>query len=143
MDDTDTTGAGTILGLLFLSFMLFAIFGLIHWIYKDAKQHQVSILSNKPYDSDAPRIWAFVCFLCVVIGAPYYFYRRAGVLALKTAANSNSSPTALNESNDDKTSSSQTANVLESQLKEVAYLKEKGLITEMELEQKRRKILGI
>jgi hypothetical protein len=120
MEDSGNDVQSTLTGL----FVLMLVFGLSLLAAKDASKNKVPFI-EKDYRHSDSIVWFFVCLLLSCLGLPYYLYRRGTVLA-------------------DRTSAIPAASAIsEAQLTELKSLKEKGLITEAEMEEKRRKILGL
>jgi hypothetical protein len=142
--NSDNSVLGGIFVILAIICTLVAAVGILYWIYNDSIKHQVPIL-GKVFDAEeAPKLWVGACFFCFILAAPYYFYRRAGIIALKTAATQASAlPTVLPSESSPAKETRPLTRDLEMQLKEVISLKTKGLITDSEFEQKRRQILGL
>src|ERR1700722_10780898 len=95
-NSSNDSGSDAVIGFLFFILLFLAFIYALYWIYNDSKRNQVSVF-DKPYSPDDSKIWFFICFMCCVLGAPYYFYRRAAVLAPKTTQSPTSSEAQLRE----------------------------------------------
>lgn len=140
--DEASDGLLAILGYLFL---LMLIFGLSLFAAKDSTKNRVSFIERQ-YNSADSTIWFFVCLLVCGLGFLYYLYRRSVVLQIKESRQ----PAQVEDLAPDIPGMKNhperiitAEDTLETQLETLQRLKEKGLITESEWEQKKRQILGL
>jgi Short C-terminal domain len=132
MNDTQFTelsaeAAGLIVGLAF-------VVGSSIWVAKDAKANRIT-LNTEPYSANnGAAAWFFSCLLLWIASFPYYLIRRSAVLRQRRNASSAPGPT--------------TNNVValadaEEELRKLARLKQDGIITEADFDQKKKKVLGL
>jgi len=132
MNDPQFTGlsaeaAGLIVGLAF-------VIGSSVWVAKDAKANRIT-LNKEPYSANnGAAAWFFSCLLLWIASFPYYLIRRSAVLR-ERRGNTGSS-------------TASTPNVVslpdaEEELRKLARLKQDGIITEEDFDQKKKKVLGL
>jgi len=133
MPSEDSSTAGLIVWLVGLLFVI----GIAGLIYHDARKNKVPCFGNTFTEEKDPKIWAVICFFFCP-GWFYYLFRRTNTLNLATMK------TAVETQNAQRSpTETKTEPTIETQLQTLIDLKNKGLITESEFEQKRKQILGL
>jgi hypothetical protein len=110
------------------SIILIIVLGTTIWLTYDASTNKISI-TQKPYSiNNGALAWCLSAILLWIATFPYYLVRRSQV---------------LRERRGGMTSASAPVQDIGSQLSTLARLKEQGLISESDYEQKKKQLLGI
>lgn len=112
-----------------LDIILLVVLGTTIWLTYDARSNRIPV-TKEPYSlNNGALAWCLSSILLWIATFPYYLVRRSQVLRERKI--------------DGGTIASAPARDLTSQLTEIADLKKKGLISEADYEQKKRRILGL
>lgn len=137
--------SGGLLAILGYLFLLMLIFGLSLFAAKDSTKNRVPFIERQ-YNSNDPIIWFFVCLLVCGLGFLYYLYRRSVVAQIKQSQQplrAEDLASDISEMENQPETIMTAEDTLEAQLETLQRLKEKGLITQSDWEQKKKQILGL
>jgi hypothetical protein len=131
----ETTGA-TELGLGFFMYfwvMLVVVIGTSIWVKKDAASNRIPI-DSKPYSTNnGAWAWFGSCILLWIAAFPYYLYKRSKLLGeRRRAATPPVRPAVVAPAPD-----------AEQELRRFARLKQDGLISDTDYDQKKKQLLGV
>ena len=111
------------------------------WVAIDAKKNQITTY-DEPYSINTGALaWFFCCLIIWIVAFPYYLVRRNKLLSLRRAPVSqatlgNAAIPAFSKTQADSPD-------YEQQLRQLAKLKDDGIISATDFEQKKKAILGL
>ncbi len=119
-------------------YMWLIVLGSAVWVLFDAKSIGVKKGLITGVGNNGPWGWFFVTLLLWIIGFPMYLYYR-GKFKHAVAGQSNTGSAPISDSMDSNKSESMAIEDLE----KLALLKEKGILTEIEFEAKKKQLLRL
>jgi len=96
------------------------------WVARDAKAKQIPITGSDYNLNTGAAAWFISCLLLWIATFPYYLYRRAAVMSARAV------PTPKPGQPD-----------VEQELRKIAKLRDDGLVTAADYEEKKRLLLGL
>jgi hypothetical protein len=114
-------------------------------VANDSRKNRVPCIGNEYNKEKDPKVWAIICFLFFPVFF-YYAYCRAKILGKRNLYHmlgKRDRAASPQESEEYTDADDSELEALESQLQALKLLMEKGLITDAEMHEKRRKILGL
>ena len=118
---------------------LLIVLGTTIWVGFDAQKNQVSTTGSKPYSlNTGVVVWVGFCLLLWIITFPCYLYRRNKVLSARRAA---LAPAVHTSAVSPVPASAPTVDI-DQQLRQLAKLKDDGIITAEDFDRKKKILLG-